>query len=319
MYLLLIVGLVLFANGTNGLLGDVKEALDNVLNFVNQRMDQFGFDGYFGIVLAQTQLQMILELQIKFDDIKDIKYFIQKCQSILNKAKFFLPLNPPYMILFETKLLDSHKWFRSLIKNVTFGEITNLGQYMEWSPERILKNKRAIYKGVETNFCLREILELTTGDTCYVSTICKDMMTNTSRMDTGYLLTHRLLYIQIKRLEGCIVPEDPVPIKEYTRLFCSYILKEAKTNEYLKFPYHDIFMEQVLLCGMEGFAEFLNKPWLETIIKWQNPQGCFESVSKEFQNIQKRSSHLVDFGCSDHSTGLGAAVLALFLKCLFLQ
>uniref|UniRef100_A0A6P7GZX2 Uncharacterized protein LOC114345103 n=1 Tax=Diabrotica virgifera virgifera TaxID=50390 RepID=A0A6P7GZX2_DIAVI len=99
MYLLLIVGLVLFANGTNGLLGDVKEALDNVLNFVNQRMDQFGFDGYFGIVLAQTQLQMILELQIKFDDIKDIKYFIQKCQSILNKAKFFLPLNPPYMIL----------------------------------------------------------------------------------------------------------------------------------------------------------------------------------------------------------------------------
>ncbi|KAJ8949340.1 hypothetical protein NQ314_008260 [Rhamnusium bicolor] len=69
----------------------------------------------------------------------------------------------------------------------------------------------------------------------------------------------------------------------------------------------------VVLCGMEGYAEFLDGKWLEKIMEWQNLYGCYESLP---QNITKRTSFVIDFGCSDHSTGLGAAALALHLRFL---
>lgn len=73
------------------------------------------------------------------------------------------------------------------------------------------------------------------------------------------------------------------------------------------------FITIVVLCGMEGYAEFLNTNWLKHIMQWQNPHGCYESVR---HNITRRTSFQVDFGCSDHTTGLAAAALALHLRYL---
>lgn len=67
----------------------------------------------------------------------------------------------------------------------------------------------------------------------------------------------------------------------------------------------------VLLCGMGGIEEFLNKKWFYKILQWQKPHGCYQSIAK---HNSKRTSNIIDFGCSDHSTGLGAATVALYLR-----
>lgn len=62
---------------------------------------------------------------------------------------------------------------------------------------------------------------------------------------------------------------------------------------------------------MEGIEEFLKEKWLIKILEWQNPHGCYESIAKV---KSKRTSNIIDFGCSDHSTGLGAAAISLYLR-----
>lgn len=81
-------------------------------------------------------------------------------------------------------LLDPIAW----VNNRTFlkDRLRNLGVYTKWTADTILGNKAAIYKGTSTDVCISEILE----QNCFVSPLCHEMML-ASRIDTGYLLTHR--------------------------------------------------------------------------------------------------------------------------------
>lgn len=70
-------------------------------------------------------------------------------------------------------------------------KIKHLPYYNNWTTETILNNKIAAYKGIKTDTCIQEILFQSKPKLCYVSPICHEMMLDKSRMDTGYLLTHR--------------------------------------------------------------------------------------------------------------------------------
>lgn len=74
----------------------------------------------------------------------------------------------------------------------------------------------------------------------------------------------------------------------------------------------------VVLCGMEGFTEFLQKPARASMIQWQHSVGCYGSTvqQKPAREPTKRSSVLMTYGCDSHMTGLGAAALALNLRYL---
>ncbi|RZC37687.1 uncharacterized protein BDFB_005972 [Asbolus verrucosus] len=223
-----------------------------------------------------------------------------------------------FIIAEEKYLLDPKKWM--IEKNFVNNSLDNLGIYQNWTIADVIKDKHASYKGVPSDHCLMEIL----AKDCYISPFCREMML-APRVDKGYLLTHRLLYLQIVRLKQC--PFNNHKFQDLTRKFCSLILRETRTNQHLGFPAHDIALEQskselklrchskrlilVVLCGLEGYAEFLNENWKDEILSWQTPFGCYKS---EDQSDFKRSSNVISFGCTDHATGLGAAALALNLR-----
>nr|XP_023026171.1 uncharacterized protein LOC111514165 [Leptinotarsa decemlineata] len=163
----------------------------------------------------------------------------------------------------QNSLLNPKKWSDTLKNVFTEGNIEILGIYKNWTVQKILQQKKAVYKGVKSDRCLVEILNMSASNGyCYISNICSEMMLDVFRIDTGYLLTHSLLF-------------------------------------------------SVVLCGMEGYSEFISEEWISEVIRWQNPHGCYESIAK---NKSKRTSTLIDYGCSDHSTGLGAAALALYYR-----
>ncbi|KAG5895893.1 hypothetical protein JTB14_000507 [Gonioctena quinquepunctata] len=293
---------------------NVKVSLNHTIDFIGEKYEQFGFDGAFGLTVAEAQLIKLFDISMPPTEGKYVGLLTKKTGEVHRKLVLQLPTHPSYMKIFGKKLLNSRKWSDMLKYPFIEGEITKLGFYKNWTVGKVLQQKRAIYKGIKTDKCLRELLELSpTNGMCYISDICSEMMLDVNRIDTGYLLTHRLLYLQIQRLQGCKIPNTYLATPDYTKKFCSYIYKEAITNEFLGFPYHDIFLEQVVLCGMEGYSEFLNGKWLSQILKWQNKHGCYESIAR---NISKRTSTIIDYGCSDHSTGLGAAALALFYRYL---
>lgn len=70
----------------------------------------------------------------------------------------------------------------------------------------------------------------------------------------------------------------------------------------------------VFLCGLCGYAEFLEKHWLLNILAWQHhPSGCYKYYSPTI----KRSANRLKDNCSDHMSGLAIAALSQFLKIYF--
>lgn len=73
----------------------------------------------------------------------------------------------------------------------------------------------------------------------------------------------------------------------------------------------------VLLCGYEGFTEFIRNNWLFYILKSQHLSGCFtDNLTDPLKSRIKRDFVYLGNGCNDHTTGLGVAVLALYYNYL---
>lgn len=75
-----------------------------------------------------------------------------------------------------------------------------------------------------------------------------------------------------------------------------------------------------MLCGYEGFMEFLSKKLLNHVFSIQSDHGCFGAPNFQSPGDQKnkitrkREANEIKNQCLDHTTGLGAAVLSLFLN-----
>lgn len=133
-------------------------------------------------------------------------------------------------------------WLKSLRPFDKTKKLNDLGFYKNWTRNFILKDKQAVYKGIPTDKCLEELLDASLNhNQCFSSSICYEMMLS-NRIDTGYLLTHRLIYVMIMKNLNC--QKSKVNSDEFIRSYCTLMLKEAKTNEHLGFPQRDIFLEQ---------------------------------------------------------------------------
>ncbi|KAI5277765.1 hypothetical protein MUG91_G139n40 [Manis pentadactyla] len=67
------------------------------------------------------------------------------------------------------------------------------------------------------------------------------------------------------------------------------------------YPTRDIFMENIMFCGIGGFSDFYKLRWLAAILSWQKPQGgCFRKPD----------------GCSSHNTAMALGALGGFLYAL---
>lgn len=66
---------------------------------------------------------------------------------------------------------------------------------------------------------------------------------------------------------------------------------------------------------MEGYEEFMQPLFLKAAELLQRDDGCYSSVESNFRGSRlKRTAKVLGDGCVDHTTGLGASVLSLFLK-----
>lgn len=65
---------------------------------------------------------------------------------------------------------------------------------------------------------------------------------------------------------------------------------------------------------MEGFAEFMKKNWAFEILNMQEDEGCYKATDKLEEARKKRTANIIEFGCTDHTTGLAASALSAFLN-----
>lgn len=173
------------------------------------------------------------------------------------------------------------------------------------------------------------------GTPCIVTKPCRDTMTRFGC--PHYSLSHQLLYFMIGGMNGCnkMLKGEMRPsrvnmtVLHYQRIFCSNMMKSNKDifKNGFSGQTQDIFMENILLCGLAGFSDFYNLDWLEHILLWQDPvDGCF---GKEYdfslgfpeervepvphKRVKRREKTLRD-GCSSHMTGVAVSTLGGYLN-----
>ncbi|KAF5287515.1 hypothetical protein FQA39_LY04143 [Lamprigera yunnana] len=302
MSLLLILALVFVQKTEEIEVLTVTKSLNEILNFIKGHNEEMNFDVAVALTLAEAQLQEALLYDLVATEKQMLRSLIQKCQvsrKILKRLSSESSTND----LLARFLIDYRLWI--INKDFFVDELEDLAIYQSWTIADVLRNKSAEYNGIHSNDCLEELLA---SGRCFLSDRCRIFMFG-KRLDTAYVLTHRLLFLHVMQMARCFTRRSI--FDELTRDYCALMLKEAKTNELLGFPQHDLFLEQVTLCGLEGFSEFLNDRWTRVIIQWMSRRGCYKDVDDK---LNRRSANHISYGCVDHTTGLAAAALSTILR-----
>ncbi|XP_059886984.1 UPF0764 protein C16orf89 homolog [Delphinus delphis] len=182
-----------------------------------------------------------------------------------------------------------------------------------------------------SDLCLVQLLGTGTNSSqpCRLSDFCKTLMTRPGC--SGYCLSHQLLFFLSARMTECTKGLFRQS-QHYMNLFCANMMDLNRRAEAIGYAYptRDLFMENIMFCGISGFSKFYKLRWLEAILSWQKPQkGCFgkpaaedEELPKAIQYQQhllrrvKRQEKQFTDGCSSHNTAMAVAALGGFIYVL---
>ncbi|CAF1307899.1 unnamed protein product [Adineta steineri] len=304
--------------------GEALNALQRLLAFFESDVDDLNLDGVYGLRISQGQLNALHDIltstsndkQHLTDKNNHIQSLSIQIERISNKSlvaiardataylqRFILVASKPFMIDYEVREIDDN-----LIEH----------------GERI-----SDFNEEESDVCFAELLGSSNrpnSTQCFVSQTCWNMMT--SSLSKDYRLTHQLLWFLIAKNIGCIDnrPVSNLANKNFKSLedrYCSNIYQDAKIN-FNNNDNQDLFLEEVLLCSILGYEEFLRLDWFSTILSWQDEEsGCYNRASESMESYVKTKRHLLieqemNNGCLSHKSGLASGVLATYARA-FLQ
>jgi hypothetical protein len=298
--------------------GQALNALEHLLNFFESDINDLNLDGLYGLRIAQGQLNILHEILNEKSHITDKNKYIQslsiQIERIANKSlteiaqkassylhRFILVANKPFIIEYELRKIKKH-FIENGLRNSEFNED-------------------------ESDSCFSELLgssDHLNSTKCFITQSCWLMMT--SSMTSDYRLTHQLLWFLIAKNIGCIDHRSISKLanknlKNLEDHYCSNIYYDAQININNN---QDLFLEELLLCSIIGYEEFLRLDWFKRILTWQHPEyGCFRSESEIDESYFKTKRHLLieqvmNNGCLAHKSGLASGLLATYARA-FLQ
>ncbi|CAF2070685.1 unnamed protein product [Rotaria magnacalcarata] len=304
--------------------GLALNALERLLNFFESDAKDLNLDGVYGLRIAQGQLNSLNEILTSSSHenqrFTDKNHYIQslsiEIERITNRSlialaktassylqRFLLVASKPFQADYDVRKIKK-KFFEKGSRTAKFDED-------------------------ESDGCFAELLGSTdrpNATKCLITQPCWSMMTTSMTKD--YRLTHQLLWFLVAKSIGCIDNRAASNVsnknlKYLEDQYCSNIYLDAQLN-IAENTNQDLFLEQLLLCSIIGYEDFLRFDWLDMILSWQEPKyGCFSSASETAEPNLRIKRHLLieqemDHGCLSHKSGLAAGLLATYARA-FLQ
>ncbi|XP_053507743.1 UPF0764 protein C16orf89 homolog [Ictalurus furcatus] len=324
---LLIVASLRFAH--QEVIDDILDSLSKGVNFFEQQSRNMNLDGVTGYVILQAQLQEAMKSQTHSDSLNFSQRSI--AMSLVKKLDRSLALavaslqemDPKYYKEFEPVLSASfwslpREWI-STDPSLTYASPRSVECYDEQLGDKCMTLLLGTWKD--------------NGTPCIVTKACRDTMTQFGC--PHYSLSHQLLYFMIGTMKGCTrmlkgevrLSQVNITVEHYQRIFCSNMMKSNQeiSIKGITEQTQDIFIENILLCGLAGFSDFYKATWLQHILAWQDKKlGCFgkdEDDSQMFEEyldavhrrVKRREKTLKD-GCSSHTTGVAMSALGGYLN-----
>uniref|UniRef100_A0A8C9AVV5 Chromosome 16 open reading frame 89 n=1 Tax=Prolemur simus TaxID=1328070 RepID=A0A8C9AVV5_PROSS len=312
------------AEGKATVAGLILSALERATFFLEERLPEINLDGVVGFRVLEGQLRSVQAEWAQDPLLQSLSLRVgtlaAKLESLLQTSIFYLKLSDPeYLREFQPTLLPGfwklpRAWTRTNASLV----------YPTFEPEDSFSED-------SSDSCLVELLGTRNDSSqpCGLSDSCRALMTKPGC--SAYCLSHQLLFFLWARMKGCTEGLFHHS-QHYIDLFCANMMDLNRRAEAIGYAYptRDIFMENIMFCGMGGFSDFYKLRWLEAILSWQKVQeGCFgkpdvkdEELSKVIQyqqhflrRVKRREKQFTD-GCSTHNTATAVAALGGFLYVL---
>ncbi|XP_041943571.1 UPF0764 protein C16orf89 homolog [Alosa sapidissima] len=330
-YVLLVFCLTTVLPTQQEVIDDVLTSLRKGVTFLEKQSRNINLDGVVGYKILHAQLAKAVQSWPR--DLDSITQrsaaasLLKMLDNSLGQAiKSLQVTEPKYYREFEP-LMDTSFWSIPLDWTTT-------------DPSLVYATRRSTecYDEQLSDKCMTLLLGTwkDNGTPCIVTKLCRDTMTRFGC--PHYSLSHQLLYFMIGKMNGCSKmlkgemrqSRVNMTVQHYQRIFCSNMMKS--NQEIYKNGFtgqtHDIFIENILLCGLAGFSDFYNLDWLEHILLWQDPEdGCFgkeyvfslgfleEHIAPQqpHRRVKRREKTLRD-GCSSHMTGVAVSALGGYLN-----
>lgn len=291
-------------------------ALDKALTYINDRPNQMNVDTTYSIILSEVNLMAALLHE-------NVQYLESRFFVSLKEMVALFDLTRKNLMNNVVPTSEIELSLQSTLNNITLWTKpiwwTRIFPKDRPAPSQGL-NYSKVVKSIrhgwpnetESDKCIFKIIQSALNEECQIPQTCAEALLRNDDV-SGYPLTHRLLMIQIAKRFGCRETAS-LPFSYLVPAFCARIFQDLVNLEEWNFPNigKDLMMEQILLCGMEGYYEFLDKNYEALILNWPHQSGCFNIEG--FSERHKRTSSLTDFGCHNHITGLAAATLSLFIR-----
>ncbi|XP_023677910.1 UPF0764 protein C16orf89 homolog [Paramormyrops kingsleyae] len=312
---------------------DILKSLDNGIVFFENRFRHINLDGVAGYTILHAKLKAAVRVWEDTELAGDPK--VAAAAALTERLDRVLPL--AYQTLQETE----PKYFREFEPLMDAGFWTIPRKWSSTDPSLAYSAFRATecYNERLSDKCITLLLGTwkDNGTPCIVTESCRDTMTVFGC--PYYSLSHQLLYFMIGKMRGCsnILQGEKRQTRAnltdeyYQEIFCSNMMKTNQEIARKNFSGHtrDIFIENIMLCGVTGFSDFYNSDWLRHILLWQDPgMGCFgkdeEQISQalsrdllealqQHKRVKRREKMLGD-GCSSHMTGVAVSALGGYLN-----
>ncbi|KAK6183530.1 hypothetical protein SNE40_010998 [Patella caerulea] len=163
-----------------------------------------------------------------------------------------------------------------------------LDQALRWTPKIYKSTKQFKIDEATSDRCMAELTGSNRSDkkTCFIGKECLDTMTMKGL--TEYGITHQILWTMLAEKTNCLQELNSL-LGSSKGTSTSAMQQEFCTNNFfemaavvhvymkgkIKHDYQDLFLEQQFVCPSLGFYEFLKKEYLDQVLSWQFPSGCF--------------------------------------------
>ncbi|XP_051024060.1 UPF0764 protein C16orf89 homolog [Acomys russatus] len=300
----------------------ILTALEKATLFLEDRLPTINLDGAVGFQVLEVQLRGVQEQWAPNPLLQPLGSragrLANTLSALLQRSIFYLEQSDPtYLREFQPSIQPGfwklpQAWTR-----------TNASLVYRWL------EPLDSYSEERSDVCLVQLLGTGTDSSqpCRLSDFCRTLMTKASC--SGYSLSHQLLFFLWARMQGCTEGLFHQS-QHYMDIFCANMMDLNRRAEAIgyTYPIQDLFMENIMFCGMAGFSDFYKLRWLEAILSWQNPEvGCFGKPAPKgkfpevphqqgvLRRVRRREKLFTD-GCSCHNTATAVAALGGFLYIL---
>ncbi|KAM9099182.1 UPF0764 protein C16orf89 homolog [Sarcophilus harrisii] len=299
----------------------ILPALEKATSFMEKTFRELNLDGVSGFWVLEVQLKGVLEKWGQEPALKPLRLRVEKIMKkllpLITRATIYLKLSDSKYLKEFQEILQPGFWKLPYSWNHTNGSmIYSKFDNSESFSEELSDSCMMLLLGTKKDHL----------QPCTVTDLCKELMTKPNCME--YTLSHQLIYFLFAKLKGC---SDGLFLQSeyYMDVFCANMMALNLKTEEDGFPFlsRDIFMENIMFCGLSGYSDFYKHRWLQSILTWQRPkEGCFgkpydnskqllrdaEDQQQSLRRVKRREKRIAD-GCSSHNTAVAVAALGGFL------